>query len=116
MVTIATGLGRTGFQDWLIQRVTAVILTAYIFYLFWFCLSYANEMNYHLWRSLFSNTLMRYFSLAALISLIAHAWIGMWTITTDYIKITRLRIYVQFIIVFVLFISFVWGCRILWGV
>ncbi|RLA58972.1 MAG: succinate dehydrogenase, hydrophobic membrane anchor protein, partial [Gammaproteobacteria bacterium] len=32
MVTAVTNLGRSGLYDWLMQRVTAVILLAYFLY------------------------------------------------------------------------------------
>lgn len=34
MVKPATALGRTGLQDWIIQRATAIILAVYTAYLF----------------------------------------------------------------------------------
>ena len=36
---------------------------------------------------------MKIFSLAALVSICAHAWIGMWTLSTDYLKPVVLRFF-----------------------
>ena len=37
------------------------------------------------WKALFEQTWMRIFSLLAILSLAAHAWIGMWAVLTDYL-------------------------------
>ena len=37
------------------------------------------------WHALFSANWMRIFSLLALVALSVHAWVGMWTISTDYL-------------------------------
>lgn len=63
----------------------------------------------------FSNTLVRIASLIALFALSLHAWIGIWTVTTDYMKCTALRLSVQMLVVLWLLSQFTWGLMILWG-
>jgi len=58
---------------------------------------------------------MRIFSLLALISLGLHAWVGLWTITTDYIKPAALRFIIQAVCGLIMFVYLVWGVEILWG-
>lgn len=114
MVEIATSLGRSGLQDWLIQRVTAIILALYtVFLLVYLFLN--PKLSYEEWRLLFASDGMRYASFFVLLSLIAHAWIGIWTVTTDYIKPSSLRLGVQLPIIFALLGCLVWGIRILWS-
>lgn len=115
MVEIATSLGRSGLQDWLIQRITAIVLALYLVFLVAFFVENPT-VHYAQWRSLFTNPWMRYASLLALLSLMAHAWIGIWTVTTDYIKPAMLRLLIQVIIIFALLAYFVWGLQILWSV
>ena len=62
------------------------------------------------------------FSVLALLSLVVHAWIGMWTVSTDYLtvrllgpKATGLRLVFQGGYALVLFVYLVWGVQILWG-
>ena len=121
MVTQVTSFGRSGLSDWVIQRVSAVILGAYTVFLAIWMLSQP-ELSYEQWGSLFSCTVMRIFSLLALMSLIAHAWIGIWTIATDYLismtlgkAATKVRFLFLCVCAVVLFVYFIWGIDILWS-
>lgn len=115
MVGIATGLGRTGFQDWLIQRVTAVILVVYTVFLFGFILNNPG-MNYETWVTLFRWDIMKLATFLALLCMVAHAWVGLWTVSTDYIKVSWLRILFQLVINLGLLGLLTWGIKILWSV
>jgi succinate dehydrogenase / fumarate reductase membrane anchor subunit len=84
MVTSITNLTRNGLKDWFIQRVSAVILAVYLFFLVGYFIVHPG-LDYATWRGLFACRAMRIFSVLALLSLMAHAWIGLWTIFTDYI-------------------------------
>lgn len=122
MVTSVTNLGRSGLYDWLVQRVSAVVLLAYILFLV-FYIGLADDLGYTQWRDLFTQTWMRVFSLGALWALCAHAWIGMWTISTDYFTsitlgaaATTVRLLFQLFCLVVLVIYFVWCVQILWSI
>jgi len=114
MVTNITNLGRSGLSDWLLQRVSAVILALYALFIVGFLLLNPG-LDYAAWNGLFSQTWMRIFSLLAFIAVAAHAWIGLWTVTTDYLKSTGIRVAVQLIIVLAIFVFLVWGIIVLWG-
>lgn len=114
MVTIITNLGRSGVSDWLIQRVSAVILLAYTLCMLSFFLVNPN-LEFHTWNTLFQGTAMRIFSLLALLSLAAHAWIGIWAVVTDYIKCSILRTVIHVVVVLALFSYVVWAIQVLWG-
>ncbi|MEC9481847.1 MAG: succinate dehydrogenase, hydrophobic membrane anchor protein, partial [Halomonas sp.] len=58
---------------------------------------------------------MRIFSLLAFLSLAAHAWIGLWTVVTDYIKPVGIRFTAQVVIILAIFVFLVWGVQVLWG-
>lgn len=113
MVTNITSFGRSGLSDWLMQRVSAVILALYTVFIVTFLL-FNPDLDYYAWSGLF-NTWMRIFSLLAFVALAAHAWIGLWTVTTDYLKSTRLRVGAQAVIILGIFVYLVWGIQILWG-
>ncbi|MCW8879311.1 MAG: succinate dehydrogenase, hydrophobic membrane anchor protein [Kangiellaceae bacterium] len=115
MVTSATSLGRSGLHDWIIQRVTAVVLAAYVIYLTGFLFS-ADAIEYNVWRSLFGQVWFKIFSLLAIASICFHAWIGMWIVSTDYIKPTGLRMVFQVFVILFCLACLIWGAQILWSV
>jgi len=114
MVTSATNFGRSGAYDWMIQRVSSVVLALYFAFMLGVFVFNPN-MDYATWSALFSKTWMRIFTLAALVSLAAHAWVGLWTITTDYLKNGVVRFLAQALCGLVMFVYFVWGVEVLWG-
>ena len=115
MVASATSLGRSGLHDWIIQRVTAVVLAAYVIYLAGFVFS-SSTLEFYTWQQLFSQLWFKIFSLLAIASLSFHAWIGMWIVSTDYIKPTGIRMFVQMIVILSCFAFLIWGAQILWSV
>lgn len=114
MVTNVTSLGRSGVYDWMMQRVTAVVLALYSLFILGF-LVLTPEIGYGEWKALFESTCVRIFSLLAIISLALHAWVGLWTVSTDYIKPTGIRFVFQAVCGLVTFIYVVWSAQILWG-
>ena len=82
MVTQVTSFSRTGLSDWLIQRVTSLVLLSYFL-----CIggSLVMGVNYETWSAMHQTTPMRVFTLLAALSLAAHAWIGLWAVYTDYL-------------------------------
>jgi succinate dehydrogenase / fumarate reductase, membrane anchor subunit len=122
MVTNITSLGRNGVYDWLVQRISAVILLAYFVFLAIYVATHS-DLTYQQWQGLFASTPMRAFTLLALVSLCAHAWIGMWTVFTDYLTTmvlgraaTAVRLGFQLVCLLVLFAYFVWCVQILWSI
>ncbi|MEX0603180.1 MAG: succinate dehydrogenase, hydrophobic membrane anchor protein [Marinobacter sp.] len=113
MVNSATNFGRSGVQDWMVQRVSAYVLALYTLFLLGFV--FFTDVTYETWNGLFAQTWFRIFSLLALISIGAHAWIGLWTVTTDYIKAAMPRFLVQAACGLTMFVYVVWGVQILWG-
>ncbi|WP_106477313.1 succinate dehydrogenase, hydrophobic membrane anchor protein [Phytohalomonas tamaricis] len=114
MVTNITNLGRSGVSDWLIQRVTAIVLALYTVFIVAYMLFHP-ELDYATWSALFQRTWMRIFTLLAFLSIAAHAWSGLWIISTDYIKHAYARLGVQTFIIVALFVFVVWGVQVLWG-
>jgi len=122
MVTNVTSFGRSGLSDWLLQRVTAIVMAVYSVFIVVYLLSNPG-LDYDQWVSLHSNTLMRIFSLAAIVSIAIHAWIGLWAVLTDYVtvrllgpKATPLRIILQLGMIIVTLAYVVWAIDILWGI
>ncbi len=114
MVASVTSFGRSGLYDWMIQRVTAIVLALYTLFIVGY-LVINPDLTYTQWNALFEQTWVRIFSLMALLSFGAHAWIGLWTISTDYIKAMFFRFVFQALSGLVMFVYVVWGVQILWG-
>lgn len=121
MVTNVTNLSRSGLFDWMAQRVSAVVLAAYFVFLIIYLVVHPG-LTYVQWHDLYANTAMRVFSLLALVALGVHAWVGMWTISTDYLTpmalgkaATVVRFLFQAVCGVAMFAFFVWGVQILWG-
>ena len=89
MVTSATNFSRTGLSDWLVQRVSAIVLLAYSLFIFGVFVLYP-ELSFEQWSGIFSNNAVRLFSMMSVLALCGHAWIGMWTIATDYLTSLQL--------------------------
>ncbi len=121
MVTNVTNFGRSGVSDWVVQRVSAIILAVYTLFMLFWTMSHP-ELQYAQWNELFQGTGMRVFTLLALLSLVAHAWIGVWTISTDYLTsltfgkaATVVRFLFQVACAIIVFVYLAWGIEILWS-
>lgn len=114
MVTNVTSLTGNGLKDWLIQRITAVYFALYCIFVFAFLLAHPH-LDFAVWHNLLTNDLFRIATTLSLLTLSLHAWIGIWTVTTDYMKCTVLRVSIQMLVVFWLLGQFTWGLMIVWG-
>lgn len=113
MVKNATSYSGNGLRDWLVQRVSAVILGAYTVFMFgYFCCN--PDFSQAALQGLFSNVCMKVATLITLLALILHAWIGIWTIFTDYVKPVCVRLFLEVAVILALVWYFIWGLIILW--
>ena len=113
MVENISSLTGNGLKDWLIQRVTAVYFAFYAVFLLGF-IYFHPHLNYLQWQELFHCSLMQVATVLALVAFSLHAWIGIWTVTTDYLKCTVLRLSAQLLVLLVLLSQFIWTLMILW--
>ncbi len=115
MVNSVTSCSRNGLRDWLIQRVSAVILATYALFLAYFFLTHS-PLTYDQWQGLFSHESFKVFSALALFALLGHVWVGLWTVFTDYVNCSCLRLCLQVLMVLGLFICLIWGVALVWSV
>jgi succinate dehydrogenase / fumarate reductase membrane anchor subunit len=110
---IVTG-AHYGLRDWLLQRVTAVLMAVYaIFMALWLLLQ--PSLDHDSWTGLFSSNVVRSFSLLFLLSVFYHAWVGVRDIVMDYIKLSGLRLALHVVVILVLLMYAIWSVQILWG-
>ena len=120
MVTNVTSLTRSGLADFVIQRATAVVIAVYAACVVGFLLANPHP-TYEIVVAYFDHPAMRVFSTLTVFSTAAHAWIGMWTVGTDYIRphyfgkhATAFRLTYQFVCLFILFVYVAWALQIFW--
>ena len=120
-MTPVASLGRSGLADFVLQRATAVVLAAFaLCVLGWFL---AAPVNHARLAAFFGTLPMRAFTTLAILALAAHAWIGMWTVGTDYVRrhyfgrhhALYLAIY-QIGCAALVFLYLVWPLAVVWGV
>ena len=121
MMKSATSFSRSGLSDWLVQRVSAVILALYFVVVLGFIVTHG-DMSYTDWHGFMACTFMRVFNLLALLALAGHAWVGIWTVLTDYITVRQMgaratfwRLLLQVGMGLSIFVFVVWGIQIFWG-
>lgn len=117
----ATGLTGSGSRDWIVQRISSVVLAVYSVVLLGFFLTHG-DVSYLEWSGFMTSLPMRLFSLVAVIALAGHAWVGMWTVFTDYItsgkmgeSAPRLRLVLQTLMIISILVYVFWGIMIFWG-
>ena len=107
------GCPRSGVVEWLIQRITALMLGVYAIFIVAFWWMHA-PMTFSDWQALWSHTSMRWASLLVMVALLWHAWIGLWTVLTDYVKPRNVRLALLIAIVALMLLQLVWLICILW--
>lgn len=121
MVTSITSLTRSGLADFVIQRVSAVVMTLYALCVVGFFLANP-DMDHATLSGYFASTSMVAFSTLMVLSTAAHAWIGMWTVGTDYIRdhyfgkhSTAFRMVYQAGCLLILFVYVLWALQLFWS-
>jgi succinate dehydrogenase / fumarate reductase membrane anchor subunit len=112
-LSTAMSLTSNGLHDWLVQRFSAIILAIYFLVLVGFFLLHP-ALDFTTWQGFFAQMWMQIFTLIVLLSLFVHAWVGIWTVLTDYIYPASMRLIMQALVIFLLIIYFFWGVEILW--
>lgn len=115
MVKSVLGVNHQGLRDWVIQRVSAIFMAVYTIWLVAYLVCHS-DLSYAEWHNLFSNMAVKVATLIFIVCMLAHAWVGMWTIFTDYVKPFVLRCVLNFFVFLMLVACFFWGLLILWGV
>lgn len=115
MVNMKIVSNNYGVYEWMIVRLSGILISLYFIYLFSFLL-YSNHLSYEEWCLFFNNSFTKIFNIVILLFILIHTWIGIRHILEDYIKsiiLRRLGIGATFI---VLHIYLLLGIKILWGI
>ncbi|MDR3491765.1 MAG: succinate dehydrogenase, hydrophobic membrane anchor protein [Gammaproteobacteria bacterium] len=115
MVKSVLGVSHQGLTDWLVQRVSALVMAVYSTSLIIYLLTHPG-LEFTDWHTLFSHAWMKIASILFITCLLFHAWVGIWTVFTDYIKNFVLGLILQTLVFLGLVSCFFWALQILWGV
>lgn len=117
----ATGLTGSGSRDWFIQRVSAVVLGVYSVVVLGWLLMHRGAV-YQDWYGFMMTVPMKIFSLLAILSLVVHAWIGMWQVFTDYVTTRQmgpsasgLRLVLTSAVIIAVIVYAIWAIQIFWA-
>ena len=120
MVTYVTSLTRSGLADFVVQRVTAVIMGLYTLCVVGF-FYVTSDVDYTALRGYFGSFGMQTFTTLTVLSAAAHAWIGLWTVGTDYLRphyvgrhAAAIRLTYQAGVLALLFFFVVWSLQLFW--
>ena len=103
-----------GWRDWLVQRITAVVMAAYTVLILGLLLWHGG-LDFAAWKATFHNELFRLASFIFMVSVLWHAWIGVRNIAMDYVKPIGVRLTVQVLVIATLVAYAGWTIQILWG-
>ena len=103
-----------GLMDWLVQRLTAVVMAVYTLLMLGVAL-WNGGIDHALWTALFANGAWKLATFVFMLALAWHAWIGVRDILMDYIKPVGVRLLLETVSVVVLVAYLGWTIRLLWG-
>ena len=69
---------------WYTQRYTSLIILSYLIYIFSFILN-NQDINFFSWSDFFLSFHVRFLSSILFLVIVLHAFIGLWTVGTDYL-------------------------------
>lgn len=103
-----------GLKDWLVQRITAVLMLAYIGLLVILTAVYQPE-SHEEFKILFSIQWVKIASLLFFAGLCWHAWVGIRNVLMDYVHPMPVRLTLQIMCIVALLGYLIWLLDILWS-
>ena len=107
--------GLQGLRPWIIQRISAVVITVFIFY-FTIALLINNPLTENDWSMWVAQPINNIGLGLFLLAILWHAWIGIRDVVLDYIHNVVIRMLVLTLVVAVLLGSGFWGIKTLFQV
>lgn len=102
-----------GLRDWLVQRVTAALMSIFMLALLVQVLL-PGELGHARWAAIFSSPWMKPLTFVVILALTWHAWVGMRDIWMDYVKPVGLRLALQVASIVWLLGCAGWAVQVLW--
>lgn len=102
-----------GLKDWVIQRITAILMLIYTIALILTIILLPD--NYTQWQQFFHCTWVQLITQITVIALVIHVWVGVRDIWMDYVKPNGLRLFLHVITILWLVGCFIYSVKIIWG-
>lgn len=99
-------------KAWLLQRLSAVYMAAFLVY-FIAALLFAQPHTYEEWHGWLRSTPMALATTLFFVALLIHAWVGMRDVLLDYIKPFPLRLLLLNLLALGLIVMVLWVVRVL---
>jgi succinate dehydrogenase / fumarate reductase membrane anchor subunit len=103
-----------GLRDWLMQRITAVVMVIYTALLILFVIQ-ASQGGYANWQALFAYTWVKVVTSITFIALLIHAWVGIRDVWMDYIQHVGIRLTMHVLTILWLVGSLIYSFQVVWG-
>lgn len=103
-----------GIRDWLVQRITAVLIVLFTLVLLAQVIFTSAPLDYALWSGIFQAQWMRILTFVVVIALLWHAWVGVRDIWMDYVQPVGLKLLLD-VFTIVWLVGFAgWAFQVLW--
>ncbi|AFA41175.1 cytochrome b556-binding succinate dehydrogenase membrane subunit [Wigglesworthia glossinidia endosymbiont of Glossina morsitans morsitans (Yale colony)] len=112
MVKKTSAFGLPGIYEWLLLRISGLLIFLYILCIIVFIIC-NTPINYVKWHCFFDKKTIKIFTILVFLSVAIHGWIGMWQVVTDYVKPKFMRTTVQLIICAILLFYLIYGIKII---
>ena len=103
-----------GMRDWLSQRVTAALMALFTVLVLVRLIFSSGPIGYDTWAGLFQPQWMKALTLAVIVSLAYHVWVGMRNVWMDYVQPVGVRLLLQIFTIVWLVACAGWAVQVLW--
>jgi succinate dehydrogenase / fumarate reductase membrane anchor subunit len=101
-----------GLRDWLLQRLSAVYLAAFLLYLM-VHFSTRPQYTYPQWHDWVTQPLVLIAGALFILALLIHGWVGMRDVVLDYVRSLQLRLLVLSLVALILTGCGLWAFQVL---
>jgi len=103
-----------GMRDWLMQRVTAVLMAVFTVIVIAQLVFSKGPIGYDLWAGIFAAQWMKSLTFAVIIGMLWHVWVGMRNVFQDYVKPYAVRFVMHVFAIVWLTACGGWAIQVLW--
>jgi len=103
-----------GMRDWLMQRVTAVLMAVFTIIVIAQLVFSKGPVSYELWAGISAAQWMKSLTFAVILAMLWHVWVGMRNVFQDYVKPYAVRFVMHVFAIVWLTACGGWAIQVLW--